>query len=93
MFSLGTKFIPIIIALLLVLGIGSFVLFVESIRRGASGNSAMAIVSTFVFLAIILGARLQILSTGLVVIITIVFVAILTIFLGRFMFGQGNSAM
>lgn len=73
--------------------IGAFTLFVESIRRGASGNSAMAIVSTFVFLAIILGARLQILSAGLVVIITIIFVAILVIFLGRFMFGQGSSSM
>ncbi len=58
----------------------------------ASGNAILGTIAIFNVLAILLGARLGILSTGLVVTITVLGIVIIGVFLGRFFKGDSSTA-
>ena len=70
----------------------SFAVWSRAGEIGWSGNSALGVIAFTNALLIILGARLGILSTGLVIIITVIAVVIIGVFLGSFLTGsRANS--
>ncbi len=72
--------------LILMLAFSLFIWF-EIAQTGMSGNSGLGVIAIVNALFIILGARLGILSTGLVVIIVLLAVVIVAVFLGKFLTG------
>ena len=68
---------------LLFMMLGAFFIYSTMAERGLSGNSALGTIAIVEVLAIILGARLGIFSTGLVVTIVVVGVVIIGVFLGK----------
>ncbi len=72
---------------LLIMLFTTIFIWFEVVQRGMSGNSALGTIAIANALFIILGARLGILSTALVVIVVLLGVVILGVFVGRFFTG------
>ena len=71
--------------------LGAFFIYSIMAERGLSGSSALGTIAIVEVLAIILGARLGIFSTGLVVTIVVIGVVIIGIFLGRMFKGDSTA--
>jgi len=80
--GLGGTTIWLLIMIILTIGIWTI-----SNENGVTGNGALGTIAIFNVLFILLGARLGVLSTSLVVIIVILGVVILGVFLGKFLTG------
>ncbi len=70
--------------------IGTILIWFEGIKV-ASGNAILGTVAIFNTLAMILGARLGILSAGLVVTVVVIGVVIIGVFLGKFLMGKETA--
>ncbi len=82
--GLGGTTIWLVIMIAISIGVWGAVM---SIGNGISGSSALGVIAIINTLMIILGARLGIFSTGLVVIIVTISVVIIGVFMGRFATG------
>ena len=76
--------------LILMIAFSLFIWF-ELGQSNMSGSSALGVIGIVNVLMIVLGARLGILSTALVVIIVVLGVVILGVFLGKFLTGIGTT--
>ncbi len=69
----------------------SVLIWFEGFNKQRSGNSTLGAIAIFNVLAIILGARLEIFSTGLIVTLVVMGVVIIGVFLGKFLVGRGAA--
>lgn len=70
----------------------SAMIWFEGASRNLSGNSILGTIAILNVMGILLGARLGMLSTGLVVVITVMGVVIIGVFLGKFLTGASTEA-
>lgn len=78
------------IFLVLMLAFSAFIWF-EMAQRGMSGNSALGTIAILNILFILIGARVGIFATSLVVILVVLGVAVIGVFLGKFLTGLRTS--
>ena len=76
---------------LLLMMLGAFFIYSTMAERGLSGSSALGVIAIVEVLAIIIGARIGVFSTGLVVTITVIGVVIIGIFLGKTFRGDSTA--
>ena len=70
----------------------SIAIFFQSASLGWSGNSSLGAIAIINVLFIVIGVRVGVISTGLVVILVVLGVVILGVFLGKFLTGAGTEA-
>lgn len=86
LFGLGTTTLWLFFMLAFSLGI-----WLRAAQIGWTGNSAFGAIAIVNLLFIVVGTRIGVLSTTLVVVLVISIVGILSIFIGRFLTGLGTS--